>query len=418
MFERLKDATRPANTIEPVGIGAPPVPRPVDKTPGEKAAAYTTEPDAIARTYYVEDRGKERRYYDDYKKTALAIRASAEAISSKREDLNTIRAMLTMAEARGWTEIKVAGSAEFKRETWIEAQTRDVAAQGYKPSDMDRQEAARRRSERGVEAAPQFATNELRSSAERVPSVQPLEAGQAAIPVPTVQSEPQKPNARAVQDADATRSPASPAPANDANKLSAAIFVAEEMFVAQALGTARDPGPTDNKLDRLRTSFDAFEPADAKRISDRIADALLRQAGRTGDYTTLEATLPYLPGQTSSSRAAMDKEVTPPSPADNRKTIKDASAELSPDGRIILAALSTTIDRQMDKLSVEAKVEMKAYVATELAKKEQAEGPVVLSAQQRALATAPDPAQQKDAATRPDPTRAIEAEAPRLSRGR
>lgn len=406
MFERLKDAARPANTIEPVGIKTPPVPRPEDKKPGEKAAAYTTEPDAIARTYYVEDAGKERRYYDDYQKKVLAIRASAEAISSKREDLNTIRAMLTMAEARGWAEIKVAGSAEFKRETWIEAQTRDIAAQGYKPSDMDRQEAARRRSERGHEtppAAPKPATNEVR---------------QAAAPVPLVQPELQAPSARTVRDADATRSQSPPAPGNDATKLSAAVFVAEEQFVSQALKIARDPGPDDSKLDKLRTSFDAFEPADAKRISDRVADALLRQAGRTGDYTTLEATLPYLPGQSPANRQAMGNEAPPPSPANDRKTIKDASAELSPDGRIILAALSTTIDQQMDKLSVEAKIEMKAFVATELAKKEQAEGPVVLSAQQRALATAPDPAHQKDAATPPDPSRAIEAEAPRLSRGR
>jgi len=204
---------------------------------------------------------------------------------------------------------------------------------------------------------------------------------------------------------------------NDETKLSASLIVAEEMFLSQALKIARDPGLDDSKLDKLRTSFDAFEPADAKRISDRVADALLRQAGRTGDYTTLEATLPYLPGQSPANRQAMENEAPPP-PTDNRKMVKEASAELSPDGRIILAALSTTIDQQMDKLSVEAKVEMKAFVATELAKKEQAEGPIVLSAQQRALATAPDPAQQRDAATPPDPSRAIEAEAPRLSRGR
>ena len=75
----------------------------------------------------------------------------------------------------------------------------------------------------------------------------------------------------------------------------------------------------------------------------------------------------------------------------------------------------------MNKLNVEAKAEMKAFVATELVKKERAEGPIVLSAEQRNLATAPEPTRQQPTQPvqqQPEPTRRMTPEEPRLSRGR
>ncbi len=182
MIDRLKDATRSTNSIEAIqpspqpqrpldlhganpgaSVDAPPPPKKETKDP--KAPAYTTEPEAISRAYYVEDRGRERRYFDDYQKKNLSIKADDSTISTKKEDLVTIRAMLTMAEARGWSEVKVSGTADFKRETWIEAQARGIAAQGYKASDIDRQEADRRRAELGqvpIQAGPKQDTNEVR----------------------------------------------------------------------------------------------------------------------------------------------------------------------------------------------------------------------------------------------------------------
>jgi hypothetical protein len=233
--------------------------------PRSDRPAAAAEPEAIARSYYVEARGNERRYYDDYQRKALAIRAGSAAISSRREDLNTVRAMLTMAESRGWTEVRVSGSTTFRRETWIEAEARGLAVVGYKPSDPDRQEAERRRTER-----------------------------ERNMPAPR------------------------PSPA---------------------------PRPTE----------------------------------------------------------------------EHRRRGAAAEAELSADGRLILAALSERIDRQMQKLHEGAKVELRAFVAVELAKKERAEGPVVLSTEQRRAATAPEPMQ---APSRPAPSPRWEPGAPRRSLAR
>ena len=59
----------------------------------------------------------------------------------------------------------------------------------------------------------------------------------------------------------------------------------------------------------------------------------------------------------------------------------------------LLDALSENVGRKMDKFDAEGKIGVNAYIALEIARKERAEGPVVLSPEQRRLATAPEPSQ-------------------------
>ncbi|WP_050452537.1 hypothetical protein [Candidatus Burkholderia verschuerenii] len=95
--------------------------------------------------------------------------------------------------------------------------------------------------------------------------------------------------------------------------------------------------------------------------------------------------------------------------------ILEAQKELSEDGRVMLAALSEKIDRQMNRLNTEAKTEIKAFVWAELVKKELAEGPTVPSADMKRAATSPEPTR----APAPAPAgRRIEPEAPRRTLGR
>ena len=315
LADRARDALRPTNSIEavlepsqapratpagdpsPPGTGAPGAPAAERAGQDKKAAPYLTEPPSIATRYYVEERRGERQYFEDYQRKSLAMRATETSISSKREDLNTVRAMLEIAEARGWHSVEIRGSADFKREAWIEATARGLEGRGFTPSDSDRQEADRRRAER-VQA------NEVRA-------------------------------------------------------------------------VAREEARED------------------------------RAAGKPAAAATHE----------KEAKAKQPGEPAPPTLNDNRRTIREAQKELSADGRVMLAALSEKIDRQMTRLTSEAKVEIKAFVGTELVKKERAEGPTVLSAEQRQAATAPVPARAQTPAT-PAPARRIEPEAPRRSLGR
>ena len=114
------------NSVEPV------------RKPAIATQAAVGDPEAVTRAYYVEERGQERRYYDDYRRQSLVLRADSDRISSRREDMPTIRAMLAVAAARGWAEVKVSGSAGFRREASIEAQARGLVVQGYQPSGPER----------------------------------------------------------------------------------------------------------------------------------------------------------------------------------------------------------------------------------------------------------------------------------------
>ena len=88
---------------------------------------------------------------------------------------------------------------------------------------------------------------------------------------------------------------------------------------------------------------------------------------------------------------------------------------MSADARLVLAALSEKIDRQMHKLNRDAKAELRAFAASELARKERAEGPIVLPAEHRRAATASEPTR----APRPTPVRSREEmEPPRRSLAR
>jgi hypothetical protein len=261
-----------------------------------KAPAYLSEPETIGKRYYVEQRRGERQYFEDYQRKNLAMRATDTLISSKREDLNTVRAMVQIAEARGWHSVEIRGSAEFKREAWIEATVRGLEGRGFTPSDADRQEADRRRAERGQ---------------------------------------------------------------------------AEEVRVV-ARAVARD--------DRA-----AGKPA-AAATHDRQAHD--RQAGEPPAATL----------------------------NDNRRSIREAQKGLSEDGRLMMAALSEKIDRQMNRLNREAKTEIKAFVGTELLKKERTEGPTILSSRQRQAVTAPEPARTPPVSA--TPVRRIEPDPLRRSIGR
>lgn len=142
MLQRARDALRPDNSVAPVQAAIRVAPL------ASGSATPPADPEAVRRRYYVQERGPERRYFDDYRGQALAFRASADQVASKREDLNTIRSMLDVAEARGWRELSLKGTGAFRREAWIEATSRGLQAQGHRATDLDRQEAERRQAQR------------------------------------------------------------------------------------------------------------------------------------------------------------------------------------------------------------------------------------------------------------------------------
>lgn len=173
MLQRAREALTPSNVIEQAA--------PVVVPRRAESEVRPADPEAVRRRYYTQDKGTERRYFDDYQGKNLAFRAGGDRVSSKREDLNTIRAMLDVAEARGWREVALKGTAAFRREAWIEAAARGLPAQGHRASDLDQQEAERRRALRQPTQQPaQPAPAPPAAAAPAAPS-QPHRAAEAAL---------------------------------------------------------------------------------------------------------------------------------------------------------------------------------------------------------------------------------------------
>lgn len=117
-----------------------------------RAPAEPVQPDAVAKRHglYVAEKRGTRTYFADYQQKREVMRADPKRITTKTDDRQTVGAVLDLAQDRGWSRIRLRGTEDFKREAWVQAQVRGIAAEGYKPSATDEQEAARRK----VAAAP------------------------------------------------------------------------------------------------------------------------------------------------------------------------------------------------------------------------------------------------------------------------
>jgi|GEM_PF-333586 len=59
------------------------------------------------------------------------------SLTTKRSDSQIVADMLEVAQAKGWTSLKLSGSKEFKREMFLAAESKGISTKGYKPSAAD-----------------------------------------------------------------------------------------------------------------------------------------------------------------------------------------------------------------------------------------------------------------------------------------
>jgi hypothetical protein len=103
-------------------------------------------PDRIRRKYYVVANESEKggpssgaRVYADERGEYLAFKVTEDRLVTRLAAAEVIRDMVSVAQHRGWDALHVHGSAEFRREAWLEAGARGIEVQGYQPTDLDRQ---------------------------------------------------------------------------------------------------------------------------------------------------------------------------------------------------------------------------------------------------------------------------------------
>jgi hypothetical protein len=114
-----------------------------DKSPSATIGSDTL-PDRIRRKYYVvvNEPGKdgadgEARLYADERGEYLAFKVTADRFVTRLAAAEVIRDMVSVAQHRDWEALHVRGSAEFRREAWLEASARGIDVEGYQPTELD-----------------------------------------------------------------------------------------------------------------------------------------------------------------------------------------------------------------------------------------------------------------------------------------
>lgn len=101
-------------------------------------------PDALRKRYFTEATAGVLAFYAEYNAPKPAFRDAGGRLSTPENNPNTIHDMVDIAEHRGWRAIQVRGTEDFKREVWLEAQSRGLEVRGFRPNQRDFQELERR----------------------------------------------------------------------------------------------------------------------------------------------------------------------------------------------------------------------------------------------------------------------------------
>ncbi|ELR7144462.1 hypothetical protein QRK96_004134 [Escherichia coli] len=90
-------------------------------------------PEKVAKSY-IEIDGK---YYFGNRPDSLAFVDKGAKLQTKLSSEQVAASMVDIAEARGWTELQLSGTEDFRRAAWLEAASRGLASRGYKPKEED-----------------------------------------------------------------------------------------------------------------------------------------------------------------------------------------------------------------------------------------------------------------------------------------
>lgn len=87
------------------------------------------------------------KFYHPKNTDRVAFEDKGTRLETKSNSKSIAGAMVQIAEARGWDEIKVSGSEVFRKEVWLEAASRGMHVKGYSPTELDKAELARQAGE-------------------------------------------------------------------------------------------------------------------------------------------------------------------------------------------------------------------------------------------------------------------------------
>jgi hypothetical protein len=137
MEEREQKRGRPARDKNRVGEG---IERKEEKQEVKRRrnsvqgnAKVLTIPEYVKNSF----RSLDGKYYFKDQKHTLAFEDKGKSIVTQHDDDRVAKAVVKMAEAKGWGDIKITGNETFRREVWLQAQIHNIKVKGFNPKESD-----------------------------------------------------------------------------------------------------------------------------------------------------------------------------------------------------------------------------------------------------------------------------------------
>ncbi|EAA0924721.1 hypothetical protein JT626_003989 [Escherichia coli] len=224
-------------------------------------------PDRVAKSY-IEVEGK---YYFQNRPDSLAFVDKGAKLQTKLSNSQVAGSMIDIAEARGWTEIQVKGTEDFRREAWLQATARGLTAHGYKPKEEDLARLRKVAGERNI--------NEV-------------EAREVADNVKTSPSAPSGTTSQNQSEAPTSKTGTTESSSTAQGKNEGAKVEAEEK-VNKLAGKLVEHGaaPYEHKKDNKDNYYVTLENADGKQSTTWGVDlqrAMAESEAQPGDHVELE----------------------------------------------------------------------------------------------------------------------------------
>ncbi|EIK4285008.1 hypothetical protein LJE32_004683 [Escherichia coli] len=241
--------------------------QPQDQDYFEDSSYKPVVPDRVAKSY-IEVEGK---YYFKNRPDSLAFVDKGAKLQTKLSNSQVAGSMIDIAEARGWTEIQVKGTEDFRREAWLQATARGLTAHGYKPKEEDLARLKKVAGERNI--------NEV-------------EAREVADNVKTSPSVPSGTTSKNQSEAPTSKTGTTESSSTTQGKNEGAKVEAEEK-VNKLAGKLVEHGaaPYEHKKDNKDNYYVTLENADGKQSTTWGVDlqrAMAESEAQPGDHVELE----------------------------------------------------------------------------------------------------------------------------------
>ncbi|MGN6424275.1 MAG: LPD7 domain-containing protein [Asticcacaulis sp.] len=141
----------------------------------DKVSAKAEDPNAARIRLLLEGLNKQylkanEKYHFRNKGGEVAFEAREKRLLTQHDTPTVVTSMIDLAEARGWSSLKLTGTDAFRREAWLQASLRNLEVSGYQPNTLDKSKLEEIRAERRNQASVNTISEQSRAKSARAPA--------------------------------------------------------------------------------------------------------------------------------------------------------------------------------------------------------------------------------------------------------